>query len=155
MKYRMLTEEEMKIFDEDFKHFAVANGVTGEDWQKLIDNDKEKATQLVEIFSDTVLQKVYEKLRFIEHRSPSSCMVFKLGPENIELISINAKSGEVDLTTPESIHEALTKKADDLSMFKTKKAYTKQREAEIHEMLEQGCLNSSEAFWILLEKVIS
>ena len=155
MKFRMLTEEEMKIFDEDFKHFAVANGVSNEEWIEMNEKEPVKAKQLVEIFSDTVMQKVYEKLGFIEHRTPSSCMVFKLGKENIELISINAKSDIVDLSTPESIHEALVNNAGELSIFKTEKKYNKQREEEIHEMLEQGCLNSSEAFWMLLEKVIN
>lgn len=144
----------MEIFDEDFKHFSVANGVSGEDWVRLNEEEPNKALKLVEIFSDTLLQKVYERVKFIEHRSASSCMVFHLKPDVIDLISINAKSEEADLSTPESIHESLIKKADQLTIFKTSKKYSKNREEEIHDMLEQGCVNSSEAFWILLEKVL-
>ena len=81
-------------------------------------------------------------------------MVFNLMQEKIELISINAKSDEINLSTPESIHDALSNKASELSIFKTQKKYSKVREEEIHEMLEQGCVNSSEAFWYQLEKVI-
>ena len=65
MKYRFLTKEEMEIFDEDFKHFMITNGVTNEEWLEWNKSDLEKATQLVEVFSDTVLQKVYEKIKFI------------------------------------------------------------------------------------------
>jgi hypothetical protein len=154
MKYRMLTEEEMQIFDEDFKHFAIANGVSAEEWQEMNDSNPDKALKLVEIFSDTVLQKVYEKIKFIEHRSPQACMVFHLKPEEIELISINSTGEKADLSTPESIHESLVSNPDQLSIFKTSKKYSKSREEEIHQMLEQGCVNSSEAFWILLEKVL-
>ena len=154
MKYRMLTVEEMEIFDEDFKHFAVTNGISTEEWTEMNQSNKELATKLVGLFSDTVLQKVYENLKFIEHRSPSSCLVFKLNKTEIDLISLNAKSDKIDLSTVESIHEALVKQPTELSIFKSIKAYSKTREEEIHEMLTQGCVNSSESFWILLEKVI-
>jgi hypothetical protein len=154
MKYRMLTTEEMEIFNEDFKHFAIANGVSNEEWLEMNQSDPEKATKLVGLFSDTVLQKVYEKLKFIEHRSPSSCLVFKLNESDIDLISLNRKSEKVDLSTAESIHDALVNNPSELTIFRSKKNYSKVREEEIHEMLSQGCVNSSEAFWIMLEKVI-
>lgn len=154
MKYRLLTNEELEIFSEDFKHFLIVNGVHNEEWVEMNKSDIPKAQSMVELFSDTVLQKVYEKLKFIEHRSPSSCMVFKLNEANIELISINAKSELVDLSTPESIHNSLVKTPNDLSVFKSSKEYIKNREQEIHEMLKQGCVNSSETFWMLLEKVL-
>lgn len=150
----MLTAEEMAIFDEDFKHFLITNGVSNETWLELNEQHLDQATELVEIFSDSVLQKVYEKVRFIEHRSPAACMVFKLDQEEITLISISTKSEGVDLSTPESIHDALVHHSGALAIFKTKKAYSKERELEIHTMLSQGCVNSSEAFWILLEKVV-
>ena len=155
MKYRMLTNEEMEVFDEDFKHFLIVNGVSNEDWVEMNKSNVDKATSLVELFADTVFQKVYEKMRFVEHRSDASCMVFKLNQENIELISINRKSEDVSLATPESIHEALVKRPELLTVFKTEKAYSKERELEVHEMVSQGCVNSSEAFWMMLEKVIS
>lgn len=155
MKFRMLSKEEMQIFDEDFKYFLIANGVSNEEWLEMNRSNVEKATRLVELFSDSILQKVYEKVRFVEHRSEDSCMVFKLNEKNIELISINRKSDIVSLNSPESIHEALTKFPMELTMFKTEKKYNGVREEEIHDMIAQGCVNSSEAFWILLEKLIS
>jgi hypothetical protein len=41
-----------------------------------------------------------------------------------------------------------------LTIFRSKKTYSKVREEEIHEMLSQGCVNSSEAFWMLLTRVL-
>lgn len=154
MKYRMLTKEEIEIFDEDFKHFMIVNGVSNEEWLEMNENNIPKATELVELFADTVLQKVYEKIKFIEHRTKKSCLVFKLNKEEIELISINTSADSIDLSTPESIHEALINFSNQLNVFKTQKKYTKTRESEIHEMIESGCVNSSEAFWVSLEKLV-
>lgn len=155
MKYRMLSDEELEVFAEDLKHFLIVNGVHAEEWEEINKNDKEKAIKLVELFSDNVLQIVYEKIKFIEYRSGKSCMVFHLKKDEIELISLAVKErGTANLSTPESIHEAMVKRPQELQIFKTSKAYSKEREIEIHEMLQQGCVNSSEAFWVSLDKLI-
>ncbi|MDP4797597.1 MAG: DUF6495 family protein [Crocinitomicaceae bacterium] len=154
MKYRILTDDELEVFAEDLKHFLIVNGVHSEEWEEINKNDKEKAIQLVELFSDNVLQIVYEKMKFIEHRSPKSCMVFQFKEDEIELISLNVKNGMSDLSTPESIHDALVNRPNEIALFKTTKKYNKKREIEIHEMLTQGCVNSSEEFWVSLNKLI-
>lgn len=151
----MLTREELEFFEEDLKHFLIVNGVHGDEWEKINKEDQDRATQLVGMFSDTVLQKVYEKLRFVEHRTKTSCMVFHLRETNVDLISINAKNDHLDLSSPEGIHDALVNHSAGLTFFKSEKAYTKNREEEVHEMLMQGCVNSSESFWMQLNKALS
>jgi len=151
MKYRILSNEELSHLEEDFKHFLIVNGVHAEEWEALNKKDVDKAVQLVEVFSDTVLQKVYEKIEYVEFRSVDTCMVFHMCQEKIELISIHRKaSSEVDLSSVDSIHEALKNDAEQLNFFKTEKPYSKNREAEIHEMIEQGCVLSSSQFWTAL-----
>lgn len=155
MKYRMLNQEELEALSEDFKHFLIVNGVHKEEWEEMNKNDKSKAISLVELFSDTVLQKVYEKIQYLEFRSPDSCLVFHFKKDEIELISIIAMAnGSVDLSTPETIHEALAMKAGQLSMFNTTKPFDSNRELEIHNMLEQGCVPSTKDFWEALTQVL-
>ena len=114
------------------------------------------ALEMIELFSDNVLQIVYEKVKFLEHRTSDSCFVFNCGAEKLELIAIQKKSPTelVDLSTPEGIHEALTKKAGFLSFFTNEKPYSQARESEIHQMLEQGCVNSTEDFWNALSQIL-
>ena len=154
MKFRILTKQEMEIFDEDFKHFLITNGVKNEEWLAMNQSDIEKATTLVELFSDTVLHKVYEKIQFIEFRSPDACMIFRCLPERMELISLNKKQGRSDLSTPETIHEALSKSPEDLSIFKSEKEYSISREEEMHELFEKGCFVSSQEFWNALQVLV-
>lgn len=153
MKFRMLSDEELKVFEEDLKHFLIANGIDGSEWEKINKNDPDKAVDLVGIFSDAVLQKVYEKVRFLEFRSAQSCFVFKLRQDKIELIAIQ-RNGQVDLSTPESIHDALTNRLAELQFFRSEKGYNLNREAEIHKMITDGCVPSHEAFWMQLEKAL-
>ncbi len=156
MKYRMLNQEERQIFDEDFKAFLITNGIHAEEWVEMNAKNPDKAIKLVELFSDIVLEKVYQKIEFIEFRSIDSCLVFQCASDNMNLISIVSMDKEnVDLSKPESIHEALINKVNKLEVFKTTKLYNNLRELEIHKMIEQGCVNSSKDFWEALEKVVS
>lgn len=157
MKYRHLTQEELEYLENDLKQFLIINHVYAEEWEQLNREQPEKATQLIELFSDHVLQRVYEKVRFLEHRSKDACFVFNCKKESMELIAIQVKDQDpgTDLSSPESIHEALTTRGIHLSFFKNEKQYSGSREEEIHRMLETGCVNSSESFWVSLDKALN
>ncbi len=155
MKYRFLSDEELIHFEEDLKHFLIMNDVTNEAWELMNQKAPEKARELVGIFSDSVLQKVYEKIKFLEFRSEDSCMVFHFAPEQVEVISLQRIAGShADLSDAHKIHEALSEKAAELKAFRSSKPYTEGREAELHKMLEQGCIVSSERFWNALLEIL-
>lgn len=151
----MLSEDELSHFSEELKHFLIVNGVHAEEWEKMNRDEPGKALELVGVFSDTVLQRVYENLKYLEFRTTDSCMLFYLGQELIHLISIQAKAGvPVDLSTPEGIHEALVNHPNALSFFKSTKTYHAPREEEIHRFLEQGCVPSTQDFWESMQEAL-
>ena len=157
MKYRILTTEELTHLEEELKQFLIINHVYKEEWERMNRVTPALANDLVGLFSDQVLQRVYENIAYLEHRSKDACLVFKLGKDSIEMIGLQKKDTETDVVTfetPESIHEALTVHPKQVGFFKHAKAYTKQREEEIHQMIEQGCVKSSEEFWKLLLEVV-
>ena len=148
MKFRRLTREELEPLENELKQFLIINGVHGEEWEKINKENPARANELVDIFSDTVLQKVYEKIEFLEHRSIPTCMVFRCWTDQIELIVLQKKpETAVDLSTPESIHHALISQLDSLTFYTSSRRYSKAREQEIHQLLEQGCLLSTRDFW--------
>lgn len=154
MKYRILTNAELQHLEEDLKQFLIVNGIHAEEWAKMNQETPEKAVQLVEVFSDTVLQKVYEKLNYLEFRSADSCILFHCLPEKMELISLQRKDQNCDLSSVESIHEALQNHISNLNFFKSEKPYTANRETAIHELIESGCVVSSSEFWNVLKHVL-
>ncbi|MGV3631971.1 MAG: DUF6495 family protein [Bacteroidota bacterium] len=154
-KYRYLNDEELKHLEEELKQFLVVNHVYKEEWEQINRENPDKALELVGLFSDNVLQTVYEKIRFLEKRTPGSCFVFHFTPEEIQLKVLQVENpGKADLSTPESIHEALLHHSNDLSFFKSSKKYSTSRETEIHQTLEQGAAVSTAGFWEMLEKLI-
>lgn len=154
-KYRYLSDEELQHLEEEFRQFLVVNQVYKEEWEQINRDEPHKALELVGLFSDNVLQTVYEKIRFLEKRTADSCFVFHFTPEEIQLKVIQVeKPGKADLSTPEGIHEALLQHSNDMSFFKSSKKYSTSREAEIHQTLEQGATVSTADFWEMLEKLI-
>lgn len=152
MKYRMLSTDELQHLEPELKQFLIVNGIDGDTWRKLNQEEPDKAVKLVEVFSDSVLQRVYERVRFLEHRSNQSCMVFRMEADHIQLIAIQAEEG--DLSTADGIHLALRDNPEKLNIFKSRKDYNRSRELEIHTLLEQGCIHSSESFWDFLQQLI-
>lgn len=155
MKYRILSDEELQHLEGDLKAFLIINGVHGEEWAELNQKEPQKALELVELFSDQVLQTVYEKVKFLEHRTPDSCIVFHFGENEQELIALQKKPGSaVDLSSVDGIHEALIKTPKDLSFFTSKKSYNDSREMEIHQLIEQGAVLSDVIFWNSLKEIL-
>lgn len=154
MKFRMLSNEELQTLEEDLKHFLIANGVEGDSWKRLNEEEPEKAIELVALFSDLVLQKVYEKLEFLELRTPQRCMIFKFEESKAELIVIEAPE-DTDLSSPESIQKALTENLRDLNFYRSSKGYSKGREDEIHYWIEQGSTASHGEFWQQINQIIT
>jgi hypothetical protein len=48
MKYRCLTDDELKLLADDLKHFLIVNGVHAEEWEHMNKVNPDKAVQLVE-----------------------------------------------------------------------------------------------------------
>lgn len=155
MKYRILSDEELQHLEGDLKAFLIINGVHAEEWEKLNQEEPEKALALVELFSDQVFQTIYEKVHLLEHRSSESCLVFRFLKDEQELIAIQRNPGSsLDLSSTEGIHLALSQHLKDLSIFTSKRAYNQEREQEIHQLIEQGAILSSEEFWNSLQEIL-
>lgn len=155
MKYRLLSNEELSVLEEDLKAFLIINGIDGSVWENINKTEPQKAISLVELFSDSVLQKVYEKIEFLEFRSSKSCIVFHCTENEMELISLYLnKDSKGDFSTPENIHQALINHASEIRFSKQSQSYQKPREEEIHQLLEQGCVPSVKEFWVSLVELI-
>lgn len=154
MNYRMLSREEMTLFDEDFKHYLIVNGISNEAWLEMNEKNVSEAQKIVEVFSDVVLQKAYEKIQFLEFRSKQQLMLFSCEKEEIHLIGLSANDEAVDFSTPVAIKESILNYNSQIQSFRQTKKYSKKREVELFEMTEQGCVVSTKIFWEKITKLI-
>jgi hypothetical protein len=144
MKYRRLTIAELQDMENEFVRFLVANGVTADDWVKIKAEQPERAEGLIEIFSDVVFDKVLEKVKYIEHRSPDDIKTFRCSDDKIELLGfkINGASA-IDLTKGQSLDFMMayvqSTPNTNIQMYSAEKPYKDNNpKKEIFDMLENG-----------------
>ena len=146
MKYRILSDEELKELEGEFKQFLISNNVYTEEWEELNKKKDKKVLELVEMFSDIVLGKALKNIKYLEHVTSQDIKSFKCESEQMVLIGIASKNKNINFTK-----DSLADFADDLDIFKTAKPYHKERDLEVFELLNSGCSISDEERFNKLE----
>lgn len=144
MKYRRLTLDELKSLERDFINFLAANSVTGEDWEKLKNEEQDKAERLIEIFSDMVFDKTLEKIEYLEQKSAKEIRTYHCQADRLIMIGLLIE-GESTLDfrqnlPPQQMIQQLTLSGAQLKLFRGEKAYDKDRQQVLFQLMEQGAL---------------
>lgn len=154
MRFRLLSNEELQHLEAEFKQFLIVNHIHSEDWKKINETEPEKALILVELFSDTVLLKVFEKIEYLEFRSKQLFSVYRIHSERIEAIHVKSEDHEVSLAKDEEISVAINSNPSKLSIYRAEKKVNPFKEDEVHRLVEQGCVKSTELVWEQFSKFI-
>jgi len=143
MKYKRLTNEQLESLEKEFIDFLVINGIIADDWAQMKNDEPEKAERMIELFSDTVFEGILRKTDFIEWRSKTEVRAFHCLKEKLVLVGLNgASDANVNFLDQEFIRKAEENLNYEIKAYTTEKPYTKNREEEIFEMLENGCVIS-------------
>lgn len=157
-KYRILNKEELQSFEKQLVQFLIVNGIEGERWKEINETDPDLAIDLVEIFSDQILQNAYENISCLQRLTPNACYFFNYGKEKSELILIQKKDesdDSFDLSTFENFKFALSHHANKIAFSYQEKEYLKEREREVHDMIQSGCTIFDEQYWEILKAIIA
>lgn len=152
-----MTKEELELLEEDLVQFLATNSITADDWEKLKEDEPDKAMGLIDQFSDIVFDKVLSKEVDLEHRSPKKLKVFRCEKERIRLIGLDLPAeSSVDMTDPDAfaaLMEDPAGHAKGTKIYKAEKGYDKEREEELKELLDHGCRLAEKKLFDLLERV--
>tara|TARA_B100000809_G_scaffold266075_1_gene327218 strand:+ start:203 stop:682 length:480 start_codon:yes stop_codon:yes gene_type:complete len=158
MKYRRLNKEELEELKEEFINYLAVNTVTADDWKIIQKENQERGEDLIDTFSDMVMEKALKNIKFLEHRSETNLMLFKCDDDEMILTGINlTKEIGVDFNDPKSVEILIsTGSVEDgvLTHFSSTKRYSKAREEEIFELTNTGCLVVTEEYYNNLTKVL-
>ena len=135
-KYRELTSEELNELEKEFVEYLIVNGITADDWVKIKAEEKEKAEDIITLFSDVVFEGVMQKISFLEKRLPDELMTFQCLRDRLVLVAITSQS--MDFSNPDSLQN-LSSPPSDAQVYTSEKKYIKQREIELFEMVQSGC----------------
>lgn len=139
MKYAKLTKEQFEELNEEFAVFLAAQSIDVSEWTKIKEEKPALAEKELEVFSDFVWEKVLSKANYVDHFSSDSLNLFKCGEDTIHRILVKVNKPGVDLLEKEDFNWFLDNSGDPaIEYLKGSKAYSKERNEEIFDLVRQG-----------------
>lgn len=156
MRFRRLTKAELEQLEQDFVQFLASNQITADDWEKLKEEDKPKVHELLDLFSDIVLEKVFSKIKYLQHRSKDTIRVFECQEEKLSMIGLKIEDDSKDLTNPKDLAVLANPKSvkGAVKMYQIEREYLKDKPDEIFEMMQRnGCQIAPDGMYQMLESM--
>jgi hypothetical protein len=154
MKYKRLTQEELQALEQDFINFLASAQITGPDWEKMKREESEKANELIDVFSDVVYDKVLGKISYLEYRDAKTLNIFYFGEEKMQLVGLRVKeTSDLDLTRPDVLDRWNTANNASVNVVRSEKKYEKEKQSEVFELLQTGCLITDDRLFRLLSSL--
>ena len=101
-----------------------------------------------------VYDKVLRKINYLEYREPKSLNIYKCGDDKIELVGLRVNEhASLDLTAENVFSQWSEANNASVSVVRTEKKYDKEREHEVFEMLQTGCLITDDKLFNVLSKL--
>ena len=146
MRFRRLKREELEPLEQEFIHFLATHQITAQEWVQLKETEHEKVYELIDIFSDIVLEKVYNQIEYLQHRTKDTIRVFHCQDEKITMTGLQITDPERDLTNPADV--ALLSQPNGIQgtvkIFQMEKEYQQGRPDEVFQMMHRdGCQPAS------------
>lgn len=147
IKYRKLSSEELLSLEKEFVEYLILNGITAPDWEKIKREDKEKAEQIIDLFSDVVFEGIMRKVKFLEMRTAAEIKAVQCLPEKMVVVGMVCNDKTADLSDPGFIARAATEPPAGLKVYTTELPYNEEREKELFQMTEAGYIISDGAMF--------
>jgi len=143
MKYTKLSKEQFEELHEEFAVFLAAQSIDAKEWTSIKENKPDLADKEMEVFSDFVWEKVLDKANYLEHFSPDSFNLFKCNQDTIERIVVKVNKEGINLLESNDFEWLIDNSKDPrIEYLKGKKAYNKERNDDIFDLIQKGSVVS-------------
>ena len=152
VKYRFLTGEELKELETEFKQFVITNGLHDDEWRALNKNAPEKAKEVVGMFSDLILDKVFTQTKYLMHHSNDKIKVFHFTSAKAIMIGLDF---EGDGVIPEDdLMDFIRANVEKFNIYTASKNYEEaSRNKEIFALVRNGAEKVDEKWFDFLSKL--
>lgn len=146
VKYRRLDLAELKELEKEFTRFLASQSIPAEDWEKMKQQQPERAEGLIGVFSDIVFDKVLAKVEYLEDRQPHTLRVYKLMDDHISMMGMMVEGAPAfDFTQdypPQEMLARLNAAGGQARLFTGTKKFQFTKEKEAFLLMEGGALIS-------------
>lgn len=141
LKYRVLSQEELLALETEFKQFLILNDLHDAEWRQLASNNPEKAQGFIDLFSNIVLEKAYQKVPGLLQIGKDYLCVFHLENETWKLYQFTTK----DQALLKDVHidnfiDVLLRYTAAFEMYIGSKESSSQKATTVHELICKGAV---------------
>ena len=156
MKYIQLTKEQFEELNEEFALFLATQKIDISEWDEIKKTNPKMADEELNLFSDLVWEKVLAKAQYLEHFSKNSINLFKCNDNDMQRVVVKINKNHFDFLKKEDFNWFLdNSKHESLDYFKGQKEYSKERNVEIFDLIQQGSVVSNGELFEAVLKIIS
>ncbi len=139
LKFRSLTPTELTELETEFKQFLILNELYDAEWRKLASEDPQKAQGFIDLFSNIVLEKVYNNLPGLVHIGENFISVFDLHTDPWQLYHFQLKDkAKFALATSENFLKIIQNNWSELAMHKGSKKSSEHKSTEVYQLIRKG-----------------
>ncbi len=135
MKYRRLSKEEFESLAEDFAIFLASNSIDKKEWDRLKNENRDRAEEVLNIFSDMVFEKALKSARYLRRVSDSEIQCYLFQEKQAHMISIRSLVGNRKSLLENDLGSF---GKDEIEITQGTKKFTKSREEEMFAILQTG-----------------
>ncbi|MCK5677848.1 MAG: hypothetical protein KAH72_05170 [Flavobacteriaceae bacterium] len=156
MKYTQLTKEQFEELHEEFAKFLATQKIDISEWEKIKNNKPEIADEELNLFSDLVWERVLNNTEYLEHFSKDSLNLFKCDDTSIQRIVVKVNKQNIDFLDKKDFNWFLDNSKDSsIEYFKGQKSFSKNRNMDIFDLIQQGSVVSKGELYEAVLKMIS
>jgi len=155
MKYRQLTKEQFESLHQEFAHFLASQKIDVKEWKQIKEKKPAMAEEEMGVFSDVVWEDVLTKTAYLEHFSKQSINLFQCEEDQIRRVFVKVNK-DINLLEKEGYEWLLSNPTDDsVEYFTGTKAYTKERNTELFDLIEKGSVISKGELFEYFNRLVS
>jgi hypothetical protein len=152
VKYRFLTDQELSELEAEFKQFVITNGLHDDEWRSLNENAPESAKEVVGMFSDLILDKVFSQTKYLMHHSNDKIKVFQFTTTKAIMIGLDFEGEEV--IPEEGLMDFISANVSKFNIYTASKDYIEDlRNKEIYALVRNGAEKVDENWFEFLSKL--
>lgn len=155
MKYKRLTKEQFEALHQEFANFLASQSIDKKEWDDIKTNKPGVAEQELDVFSDLIWEGVLTNAQFLEHFSKNHIFLFHCQEKFIDSMVLKSLVTEVDFMTKEGL-QWLTDNifTDTVEILTGKKAYEKERNESIFDLITQGTILSDGQLYLQINTIL-
>lgn len=155
MKYKRLTKEQFEALHQEFANFLATQSIDKKEWDDIKTNKPQVAEQELDVFSDLIWEGVLTNAQFLEHFSKNHIFLFHCQEKFIDSMVLKSLVSDVDFMTKEGL-QWLTDNifTDTVEILTGKKAYEKERNEAIFDLITQGTILSDGQLYLQINTIL-